>query len=405
MPGVIIVGAGQAGYQTAESLRQEGYDGPITLIGEEPDAPYQRPPLSKAYLLGETDKLRLKFRADDWYAEHGIELRTGTRVTGIDRPGKSVTLHDGASLDYDKLVLVTGAKVRELPVPGTVLDGVCYLKTLAHIDHIEARLPDVERVAVIGGGFIGLEFAAVASKLGKQVTVIEALERVMARVVPPVLSDFYTGLHESHGVEVVCGAMVSEIVGDGGRIKSIKCADGRELAADLAVIGIGIVPDIELAEAAGLTCDNGIVVDAQCRTSDPDIFAGGDCAAYAHPFAGALLRLESVQNAADQGRAIAAAIAGTNKPYVTVPWFWSDQYDVKLQMVGLLAGCDEHLLRGDPAEGRFSVMHYRGDELRSISSVNRPADHIQGRKLLAAGISPSAEQAVDVDFKLKSLLD
>lgn len=403
MAGMVIVGAGQAGYQTAESLRQDGFLGPITLIGSEAHAPYQRPPLSKAYLLGETDAHRVQFRAMDYYAQHGIDLRTSLDVTAIDRQAKQVHLSDGSQLAYDKLVLATGARVRQLPVPGAELAGVFTLKTLDDVDAIAARLAQAQNVAVIGAGFIGLEFAAVARKLGKDVTVLEAASRIMGRVVHPDLSAYFTRYHQERGVKIHGDAAVSALSGTDA-VESVVLADGSQIAADLVVVGIGVIANVELATQAGIACDNGIVVDEYCRTSDPDIYAAGDVASYRHPFAGSLVRLESVQNAADQGRTIAAHVTGKARPYATVPWFWSDQFDLKLQMVGLIAGCDRVVLRGDMGSNKFSLFHYRGDELRAVDSVNKPADHITGRKLLAAGISPTPQQAADEAFKLNTLL-
>ncbi|MCB9957469.1 MAG: FAD-dependent oxidoreductase [Rhodospirillaceae bacterium] len=403
--GVVIVGGGQAGYQTAESLRQLGHTGAIALIAAEDFPPYQRPPLSKAYLLGDVDRHRLKFRTEAYYAEHGIDLRLGTEATGIDRAGKRLLLADGSSLAYRHLVLATGARVRLLPVPGAGLMGVHYLRSLADVEAIERRLAEVQHVAVIGAGFIGLEFAAVARKLDKRVTVLEAAPRVMARVVAPELSGFFDETHRAHGVDIRCDTGVVEIAGRDGQVTEVVCADGHCVPAGLVVVGIGVIPETGLADACGLTCADGIVVDGHGRTSDPAIFAAGDCTSYHHPFAGQRIRLESVQNAADQGRTVAAAIAGQPRPYDTVPWFWSDQYDVKLQMVGLSAGCDRVVLRGDRAGGKFSLFHYRAGVLRAVDSVNRPADHIQARKLLAAGLSPTPGQAGDAEFKLKDLVD
>ncbi len=404
MAGVIIIGAGQAGFQVADSLRQHGFGGTITLVGEEPNHPYQRPPLSKAYLLGDSEAERLKFRADDFYEKHAIDLKLSTTATAIDPEDKTVTLAGGAVLTYDALVLATGARVRRIPVPGADLAGVHYLKTLQDIDRIEAELADVESVSVVGAGFIGLEFAAVASKLGKTVTVFEALGRVLARVSPPVISDYYTRIHEAHGVRIMTNAGVAEFTGTDGHISGIKLADGEEIACDLAVIGIGVLPNVELAADAGLTCDNGIVVDACGRTSDPAIFAAGDCACYENPFADGRIRLESVQNACDQGRAVAAAIAGKDEPYVAVPWFWSDQYDLKLQIAGLSQGCDQFVVRGDMETNRFSVFHFREGVFRALDAVNKGADYLMARKLLAAGKGPTPEQAADSEFPLKSLL-
>ncbi len=402
--GVIIVGAGQAAAQCADSLRQGGYGGAITVLGEEPFPPYQRPPLSKTYLLGEMQAERLAFRAPAYLAEQEVTIATDTRVSTIDRSAKIVTTADGRTFAYDDLVTATGARARALNVPGADLNGVFMLRTLADAERIRTALDTARRVAVIGAGFIGLEFAAVARKRGKAVTVIEAQDRVMARAVTPVLSSYFERVHAHHGVTLRLGTGVSALLGESGRLSALACDNGESIEADMAVIGIGIVPNVELAEAAGLICDNGIVVDVHGRTADPHIYAAGDCASTAHPFAGSLIRLESVQNAIDQARAVAASICGEDRPYDAIPWFWSDQYDLKLQMAGLTAGCDAHVVRGALAEDRFSIFHFRGGVLRAVDSINRPADHMLARKLLAAGISPTPEQAADESFALKSLL-
>ncbi len=402
--GVLIIGAGQAAAQCADSLRQGGWGGAITLLGEEPFPPYQRPPLSKAHLLGEMQAERLEFRAPAYFAEHGIAILTDTRVSAVDRSAKTVVTDNGRTFTYDDLVIATGARARALNVPGADLDGVFSLRTLADAEYIKTALDAASRVAVIGAGFIGLEFAAVARKRGKDVVVIEALDRVMARAVMPVLSDYFERVHARHGVTLKLGTGVSALHGEGRRLTALACDTGETIEADMAVIGIGIVPNVELAEAAGLQCDNGIVVDAHGRTSDPHIYAAGDCASTVHPFAGTLIRLESVQNAIDQARAVAASICGDDRPYDAIPWFWSDQYDLKLQIAGLTAGCDAQVIRGAMAEDRFSIFHFRGDALRAVDSINRPADHMLARRLLAAGISPTPEQAADEGFALKSLL-
>jgi 3-phenylpropionate/trans-cinnamate dioxygenase ferredoxin reductase subunit len=404
MAGVVIVGAGQAGYNCAESLRQLGYDGDITLIGDERSLPYQRPPLSKSYLLGETDAERLLYRPAAFYQQSRIAVRLGTRASAIERAEKRLVLATGERLGYDALVLATGARVRRLALPGADLDGLCYLRTIDDIDDIARRLAASQRVVVIGAGFIGLEFAAVAAKRGRQVTVLEAAERVMARILPPVLSDFFAQLHRAHGVEVVTAASVAQIEGETGRVNGVRLQDGRRFPADLVIAGIGVLPNVELAEASGLACANGILVDADCRTGDPAIYAIGDCAAYAHPFAGRPIRLESVQNAGDEARAAAGHICGQPRPYTQVPWFWSDQYETKLQMAGLALDCDRHVVRGDPSSGKFSVWHFRGDTLRAVSAIGRALDYIHGRKLLEAGISPTPGQAANEAFVLKSLL-
>jgi 3-phenylpropionate/trans-cinnamate dioxygenase ferredoxin reductase component len=402
MSGIVIVGAGQAGLQTAESLRSDGYDGPLTMIGDEPRGPYHRPPLSKAYLLGEFAEAQLAMRAPAALEKKGIALRTGTTVTAIDRAAKKLRLADGGEIAYTGLCLATGSRPRPLPVPGAELAGVFALRTLADTQAIEAALPAARPVVVIGGGFIGLEFAAVARKLGKEVVVLEALERLMARAVTPMLSDFYRQLHADHGVAVELGAQVAELVGD-GRVSAVRTADGREFPADLVLVGIGIIANAELAQAAGLDCDRGIVVDACGRTADPTIVAAGDCTAR-RLADGSLLRLESVQNAVEQGKSAAAALLGKERPFTANPWFWSDQYDIKLQMVGLAAGADRTVVRGNVGANKFSAFHYRGDRLVAVDSINSPEDHMPARKLLDLGVSPSPDEVSDSARAIASLL-
>ena len=404
MTGVVIVGAGQAGYQCAESLRLEGYEGKITLVGDEPLIPYQRPPLSKDYLLGNTDAERIQYRPMAFYEQSPVELVLDTSAVTIDPSANQLLLSNGTRLPYDALILATGARVRKLSIRGADLKGVCYLRTLADVDDIGARLEKSENVIVIGAGFIGLEFAAVASKLGKNVQVLEAMDRVMARVVEPELSEFFTQLHQSHDVEIICNAQADELIGEGGSVAGVKTLDGRLLKTGLVVAGIGVLPNMELAEQAGLSCGNGILVNEFGQTSNKDIYACGDCASYEHPFVERAIRLESVQNAGDQARAVAAKIAGKDKPYTAVPWFWSDQYDVKLQMAGLTLGCDSHVVRGELASGSFSLFHFKRDRLRAVEAINQPRDYIVGRMLLEKNITPTKEQAVDAEFNMKSLL-
>ena len=404
MPGTVIIGAGQGGYQVAASLREAGYAEPILLLGEEKDAPYQRPPLSKAYLTGETTADRLLLRQPNYYDKHSIDLRTGVHAAAIDRQRREVRLGSGDSLAYDHLVLATGARNRLLPVTGAELPGVLYLRTRADADDIKERFAAAQSVVVAGAGFIGLELAAVASKLGKQVTVIEPLARCMSRAVSPVMSQFFAEAHVAWGVDLRLNTRLAAIEGGGAGVKSVSTLEGEIIPADLVLVGIGIEPCVELAREAGLAIDNGIAVDAQLRTSDPTISATGDCASFPDAASGNRIRLESVQNAIDQGRAVAKCIAGKPADYAAVPWFWSDQRDLKLQMVGLTAGCDRVVVRGDPASRAFSVFCFKRDILAGIESVNKPADHMFGRRLLGAGQSITPDEASDVSFDLKARL-
>ncbi|MFO1049672.1 MAG: FAD-dependent oxidoreductase [Geminicoccaceae bacterium] len=401
---IVIVGAGQAGFQVAASLRGEGFAGPIRLLGAEPHPPYQRPPLSKGLLLGKMEPERLLFRQPSFYATQAIDLDLGRPVAAIDRRERRVVDAAGVAEPYDRLVLATGTRVRPLAVPGVELDGVLYLRTLDHSGELARRAAGARRVVVIGGGFIGLEVAAALRMLGLEVTVLEAAERLMGRVVAPLISEFYAELHRGRGVELVLGARIAELAGRDGRVREVVMADGSRHAADLVVVGIGVLPNVELAQAAGLVCANGIVVDEHGRTSDPAIYAAGECTSHPNRFAGGPIRLESVQSAVDQAKAVAASLLGRPVAYDEVPWFWSDQYEVKLQMVGISAGHDRQVLRGDPASGRFSVFYFNGERLLAIDSINRAADHMAGRKLLGSGAAITLEQAADEAFDLKTAL-
>jgi 3-phenylpropionate/trans-cinnamate dioxygenase ferredoxin reductase subunit len=399
---IVIVGGGQAGFQVASALRGKKFDGPITILAEEPVLPYQRPPLSKEYLKGEVAEHQVLLRPQEFYATRNIEVRLNARATAIDRAKGRVALANDETLGYDCLVLATGARVRPLPVPGTELAGVVYLRTLADSAALKPLLAAARNVVVIGGGFIGLECASVSATLGRRTVVLEAADRLMGRVVSPVLSAYYHDLHRSRDVDVRLGAAVTELHGVDGHVTKVRSADGSDLPADLVIIGIGIVPNDDLAAAAGLPCDRGIVVDAMLRTVDPNIYAIGDCAAFPHPMAQVLVRLESVQNAVDQGKTVADAILGEAKPYTAVPWFWSDQYDAHLQIAGLCHPYDATVTIGDLAAGSFSLLYFRSEALVGIDSVNRPADHVAARKLFAAGKVVTLTQARAPGFDLKA---
>jgi 3-phenylpropionate/trans-cinnamate dioxygenase ferredoxin reductase subunit len=409
--GVVIVGAGQAGFQVAASLRMEGFEGPIALIGDEPNLPYQRPPLSKGFMAGKQDIESTALRPLAFYQSHRIDLMTGARVIAIDRVGRSVSLASDVgfdrSLHYDALVLAVGARNRTLALKGTELDGICYLRTDAEAVDIQQRLEHARDIVVIGGGFIGLELAATACALGKSVRVIEVQPRLMPRVVSPILSDFYRDLHTSQGVKISLGVAVSEIVGHQGEVSEVVLSDGSVRPADLVLVGIGVVPNIQLARDAGLSVSNGIVVDQHLRTEDESIYAIGDCAEhpnpFANPFSGGRVRIESVQNAVDQAKCIAAAIVGRSEKYRAVPWFWTDQFDIKLQMAGLSGGYGQVVTRGEPESRKFSLFYFRDGRLAAVDSVNRPGDHLAGRKLIGAGTAITPEQAADPSVDLKAL--
>ena len=398
MTDVVIVGAGQAGFQLAASLRDKGHAGRVVLVGDEPGVPYQRPPLSKAYLSGSLPGERLALRPQAFYDKHGIELVSG-RVVAIDRDRHRVALADERELEYGHLVLATGTRNRELPVPGSKLDGVLGLRTRADADALRERLDRARNVVVIGGGFIGLEFAASTAKLGLSVTVLEAADRLMRRAVSPAVSRHYRDLHERQGTRVLLDGSVVGLHGD-HEVRGVELADGTVLPADLVVVGIGVVPNTELAADAGLAVDDGIVVDEHMSTSAPDISAVGDCAVYPSKHFGGPLRLESVQNAVDHARCLAARLTGVAEPYASVPWFWSNQFDARLQIAGLATGHDEAVVHGDPGKGSFSVFCFRAGQLVCVESVNRTADHMAARKLLAAGRTlDRAELVPDFDFR------
>ena len=404
--GIVVAGAGQAGFQLAASLREGGFRDPITLVGDEAALPYQRPPLSKAYLAGKTDQEGLFLRPPGFFAEHAIAHRPGLRAVAIDRAARRLQLSDGGHLTYDHLVIATGARNRPLPVPGAELDGVRQLRGLADADALRAQIEAARAIVVVGAGFIGLEFAAVAAGRGLSVTVIKAAERPMARAVSAEMGAFFGGAQEAMGVRFAFGAGVTAILGRDGRAVGVALADGRELPADLVLVGIGVLPNRELALEAGLPAEDGVRVDAFLSTPDPAISAIGDCARFPSPFAHGLtpdgtVRIESVQNAIDQGRCLAARLTGKPAAYGALPWFWSDQGRHKLQIAGLAGPTDASVVRGSGSA--FSVFRFRDGRLSAVESVDRAGDHMIARRLLTAGTPLSPDQAADPGFDLKAL--
>ncbi len=402
MSRVVVIGAGQAAASLVAKLRTEGFDGQITVVGDEPVAPYQRPPLSKAYLLGEMGLDRLLLRKDEFYAEHGIDLRLSTSATAIDRAAREVALSDGSRLAYDHLALCTGSTPRRLPAAiGGALAGVYTVRTLADVDAMAPEFAEGRRLLIVGGGYIGLEAAAVAAKKGLKVTLIEMAPRILQRVASPQTSDYFRALHRAHGVDIREGVGLERLTGE-GRVAAARLGDGSEIAVDFVIVGVGITPNAALAEAAGLTIDNGIWTDTHCRTSDPVIWAAGDCASCEHE--GARIRLESVGNAIDMGEAVARNIMGQDQAYVPRPWFWSDQYDCKLQIAGLNTGYDAVHVKLGEESGHAVHWYYRGDRLVAVDAMNAGRDYMVGKRLIEAGKSPAPAVMCDPATDLKALL-
>lgn len=404
-PTVVIVGAGQAGLQVAASLREARHEGRVILVGDEPHAPYQRPPLSKGYLLGDTKLEQVRLRPDHFYLQHSIELMTRKRATAFDRARRLVDFDDGSALEYDHLVLATGARNRLLRVPGSDLANVSYLRSLEEANALKLQLVAGKNLVVIGAGFIGLELAASAVKHGLHVTVLDVADRPMARAVSKTMSAIFVREHEKLGTSFHFNTQVERLVGDRGNVRTVETRDGRSIAADLVVIGIGAIPNLELAASCGLEIDDGVLVDALMQTSDPNISAIGDVAAHESEHAsGRRVRLESVQNAVDQARCVAARIVGKPAPYRAVPWFWSNQGALALQMTGIPSPECAEVARGALEGTSCSVFSFRDSKLVYVESLNRAADHMLARRLLAARLELTAEQASDPSFELKSLL-
>ena len=404
---IVVIGAGQAGLQTIMSLRQTGYEGDITLVGDEAFLPYQRPPLSKAYLSGNMERERLFLKPDEFFTENNVTLKLNTSVESLDAAAKSVTLSNGETLSFEYAVIATGSRPRLLNVPGRELANIFDLRGMADIDAMQPHFVEGKKLVVVGGGYIGLEAAAVAAGMGLSVHVLEAAPRLLARVAEPEISDFYTRIHQAHGVTLVTESQMTGFVGDEA-VSGVEMADGSIIDADIVITGIGILPNVEIAEAAGLAVENGIVVNEVGQTSDAHIFAAGDCTSHPNDLLGRTMRLESVPNAIEQGKAVASAICGTPKPYHQVPWFWSDQYDVKLQIAGVPTQIDSKVLRGDDSSNSFAWFYFTGDKLTGVTAINRPAEFMAGRMLieksLKGELSADPAKLADEDMKPKEWL-
>ncbi|MDB5518082.1 MAG: FAD-dependent pyridine nucleotide-disulfide oxidoreductase [Tardiphaga sp.] len=400
---VLVVGTGQASFQLAASLREKGFAGRIRLIGDETGLPYQRPPLSKAYLTGKSDRAALDLRSPGFFQQFDIQIADERRAVKIDRDRKTVHFASNEVLPYGHLVLATGARNRTLPIPGAGLDGVLQLRSVGDADALRQRLAGLKKLVIIGAGFIGLEVAALAAAIGAEVTVLELSSRPMSRALSRPMSDFFKAAHEKTGVRFGFDAAVTRINGSDGRAISVEAANGEIFPADLVLVGVGVVANDELAAQAGLPVDNGIAVDEHLLTIDPAISAIGDCAVYPQHFAGgAPTRLESVQNAVDHGRCVAARLTGKPHPYRAVPWFWSDQGPLKLQIAGIPAPHDHCVVRGDPSSGAFSVFCFRDGRLAGVESVNKPAHHMVARRLLGSAVALTPAEAGDTSFDLKA---
>jgi 3-phenylpropionate/trans-cinnamate dioxygenase ferredoxin reductase subunit len=400
---VVIVGAGHAGGTLAALLRQYGHAGAVTLVGEEPIPPYQRPPLSKAWLKGEADAESLALKPLEFYAGNRIDFRPSVRGVGIDRARKVLALSDGSGLAYDVLVLATGARPIRLPIPGADLDGILELRTAADAEALKGALGPGRTMAVVGGGYIGLEAAASARALGADAVVLEREPRILARVAGEVLSNFFRQVHEAHGVRFLTGASVTGFRGEGGKVTGVELADGRVIDCDLALVGVGAVPNQELAQEAGLAVNRGVVVDLEARTSDPAIFAIGDVTLRPMPIYGREFRMESVPNALEQAKQVACAITGRPAPAGETPWQWSDQYDIKLQIAGYNFDSDQSLVRGDPASGHFAIFHLKGDQVQAVEAINSPPEFMMGRQLIGSRRPVDKQRLADTSVSMKEV--
>ena len=399
---IVIIGAGQGAGQAAASFRQEGYEGELIILGDEAFPPYQRPPLSKQYLSGTMPLERVYVRAEKFYTDKNIDLRLQTRVETINPAKKEVTTTGGEAIAYEKLMIATGSRPRILNIEGSKLNGIHYLRTIADVDQIQASMKKAKNVVIVGGGYIGLEVASVAVSAGLNVTVLEMEERILQRVTTPEMSEYYHDLHTTKGLKILTKTTVSGFEGDGdGNVNKVLCGD-TAIDADLVLVGIGIIPNVEIAAEAGIECENGITVDDHCRTSDPDIYAIGDCSNHPNPLLGRRLRLESVPNAMEQARVATTNMLGGDRIYASIPWFWSDQYDLKLQMVGFSADGDTQVLRGNKASNQFAIFYLKGENLVAVDAVNSPREFMICKQLY--GKIVDAKVLADPETDLKSLL-
>ncbi|TRO96347.1 pyridine nucleotide-disulfide oxidoreductase [Glycocaulis profundi] len=404
--GVVIVGGGQAGLSAAAELRKRGHEGPITMVCDEPAPPYQRPPLSKAYLSGELPADRLWLKPEAFYETARIDLKLATRAQAIDRSGRSLILSNGERLAYDHLILAPGGQAKRPPLPGVNLKGVHVLRTLAQADALSDALKGAKKIAILGAGYIGLEVAASARKRGLEVTVVEAADRPMARTASPLLGGFFGSVHRGYGVELMVSTPCLGVVPDttGSRAAGLELPEGERIEADLVLLATGLTPDIALAEAAGLACEDGILVDHQARTEDEAIYAIGDVARFHSPRYGRSIRLESVQNAIEQGKAAAQAIMGMDVSYDPVPWFWSDQYALKLQIAGLVDGADQLVRRGDPEEGRFAIFHLKEGRVVACEAVDSGPEYMAAQRMIERGVTPDPERLRSLDVAMREFL-
>lgn len=400
MAAMVILGAGQGAGQAAASFRQEGYEGDIIILGDEPFPPYQRPPLSKQYLSGEMPLERVYVRPEKFYADRHIDLRTNTRVEKIDTKARTVTTAKGETIAYEKLLIATGSRPRKLSIAGSDLPGIHYLRTISDVDGISAAMKTARKVVIVGGGYIGLEVASVAVTNGLDVTVLEMEQRILQRVTTPEMSAYYHQLHTGRGLKILTNTTVSGFTGQ-DHVEQVLCGDTR-IDADLVIVGIGIIPNIELAKDAGINCENGIFVDDHCQTSVPDVYAIGDCTNHPNPILGRRLRLESVPNALEQARVAVANMCGKDKVYAAVPWFWSDQYELKLQMVGFSSDGDTQVLRGDMSKNEFAVFYLKDGAVVAVDAVNSPREFMICKQLYGKPVD--AKKLADPDTDLKSLL-